>query len=224
MVATGNNPHGTLRSHVYQRLRENILRGFYPRGEALTELRISRELGVSRTPIREAFCQLELDGLVTTTPNKGVVVQGFDQQDILDLYDVRCLMESLAAAKAAENMTLAQRQSLQKVYDQEQAIVENDDHDALILSDAEFHDQIFRGSGSKILQNILTPISTYTRQSRIFSLTTEGRSQAVVAEHGQILAAILGRDSARARTSMNEHIIHASDNYRKLISGTGGPL
>lgn len=211
----------TLRSRVYQTLRDNILGGVYPRGEALTEVRISRELGVSRTPIREAFCQLELDGLVRSTPNKGVVVQGFDQQDILDLYEVRTQMESLAASRAAQNMTDDQCRQLQQVYDQEQAMAERDDQEGLLSSDASFHDLIFLGSGSQVLLNILSPINTYTRQSRIISLSIEGRSLQVVAEHGRILAAILARDSNLARACMLEHIGHAAANYRRLITGSG---
>lgn len=221
-MTTGNIPHGTLRARVYQRLRENILRGFYPRGEALTELRICRELGVSRTPIREAFCQLELDGLVRATPNKGVVVQGFDQQDIFDLYEVRSQMESLAAARAALNMTDSQRQRLQQIVGLEMQLAESGDHEGLLGSDAEFHDLIFQGSGSQILRNILSPINTYTRQSRIISLSDSGRSQQVVVEHDRILQAILARDSNEARTAMLEHIAHAAANYRRMISTSGG--
>ena len=152
--------HGTLRLQVYERLREGILLGKYPRGSALTEIRIASELGVSRTPVREAFCQLELDGLVSFTPNKGIVVEGFDQNDLLDLYEVRSQMESLAAGRAARKMNDEQIKLLREAYQQEQIFVQEDNMEAMQKSDAVFHNLIFNGSGSKILQNILSPINS----------------------------------------------------------------
>ena len=86
--------HGTMREEVFQQLRERILLGYYAKGTALTELRVSQELGVSRTPIREAFSQLLFDGLVSATPNKSMIVEGFDEQDMLDLYEVRSRIET----------------------------------------------------------------------------------------------------------------------------------
>lgn len=214
--------HGTLRLQVYNKLRENILRGHYPRGSALTEIRVSQEMGVSRTPIREAFCQLELDGLVKATPNKGVVVRGFDETDILDLYEVRTHMESLAAARAAVNMSDSQRQGLRQAFAQELGFVQTGDIEGLQQADSHFHDLIFQGSGSPILQNILSPITTYTRQARFVSLSAAGRSQQVLCEHERILEAILSRDHEAARLRMMEHIANAAASYRRLSAETGG--
>ncbi len=214
--------HGSLRSKVYSQLRENILQGQYQRGTALTEAQIALEMGVSRTPIREAFCQLELDGLVRTTPNKSVVVQGFDDQDILDLYEVRSHMETLAAAKAAVKMTEEQCRFLKAAYEQEVIYTQkSDDVETLQSLDSTFHDLIFQGSGSKILQNILSSISIYTRHARSISLGTPGRSQKVLKEHEQILAAILEHNSDLACERMREHIAQASANF-KTINRTGG--
>jgi len=206
--------HGSLRSKVYQNLREQILAGCYKRGEALIEAQIAQEMGVSRTPIREALCQLELDGLVMTTPNKSVLVQGFDDQDILDLYEVRGHMETLAAARAAKHMTDEQRQALQAAYSQE---VENtrasDDTDLLQSLDNQFHDLIFQGSGSKILQKILGSINTYTRHARSISLASPGRSEQVLQEHALIMNAILDRNSEQAYDNMRNHLNRALNNF-----------
>jgi DNA-binding GntR family transcriptional regulator len=214
--------HGTLRLQVYERLREGILLGKYPRGSALTELRIAAELGVSRTPVREAFCQLELDGLVSFTPNKGVVVEGFDQNDLLDLYVVRSQMESLAAARAARQMTDDQINLLREAYQQEEIYVREDNMEAMQKSDAIFHNLIFNGSGSKILQNILSPINSYTRQARFISLSTKGRSAQVLSEHKNILEAIEKHDAVMAEQYMQTHIANAAASFKKLADATGG--
>ncbi|MEA4888405.1 MAG: GntR family transcriptional regulator [Clostridiaceae bacterium] len=214
----GTVRHGSLRTEVYQQLRERILQGYYTHGTTLTELRVSHELGVSRTPIREALCQLELDGLVMTTPNKSVVVQGFSDQDILDLYEVRSRMETLAAARAAVQMTEEQRRDLQAAYDEEVRQTKSQDGEIINLQnlDSTFHDLIFRGSGSKILRNILMPINLYTQQARLVSLSTSGRSQKVLQEHELILQAILQRDSEKAHEQMRIHIAMAAASYQAI--------
>jgi DNA-binding GntR family transcriptional regulator len=206
--------HGSLRSEVYRRIRDNILQGQYTRGAALTEQQVALAMGVSRTPIREAFSQLELDGLVSSTPNKGIVVQGFDEQDIADLYEVRSQMEGLAAARAALQMSPAQRQALQDAYECEYRSTEQqEDNEQLQDLDNVFHELIFKGTGSKILEKILQPINIYTRHARSISLATPGRSKQVVEEHGRILEAILSRDSEKARQCMSEHIAMASASF-----------
>lgn len=149
-----------------------------------------------------------------STPNKGVVVQGFDDNDIQDLYEVRGQMEALAAARAARQMNETQRHALQEAFERECCSTENnEDVDSLQNLDNAFHDLIFKGSGSKILENILSPINIYTRHTRLISLATPGRSRQVVEEHGLILEAILNQDSEAARLRMSEHIGRASANF-----------
>jgi DNA-binding GntR family transcriptional regulator len=202
---------------VYQQLRERILQGIYPTGTALTEARAAQELGVSRTPVREAFSQLEQDGLVLSSPNKSLIVQGFSDQDILDLYDVRSCVESLAAGRAAEQMNAEQRGRLAAAYDEERQLTgAQEDTRALQELDSRFHDLIFQGSGSKILRNILSSIGCYTRQARTISLSTPGRSQNVLEEHGAILAAITQGDRTAAQAQMRRHIARAAESYQTI--------
>lgn len=221
MQAVGKS-HGTLRLQVYEQLREGILLGKYPRGSALTEIRLADEFGVSRTPVREAFCQLELDGLVAATPNKGVVVEGFDQADMLDMYEVRTRMEALAASRAAEKMSGDDINQLRKLFEQEAELAANGEYRELQRSDAAFHDLIFRGSGSRVLQNILSSINIYTRQARFISLSTRGRTEQVLQEHAGILRAIEARDAVSAGRQMQTHIENAAASYRRLAAEMGG--
>lgn len=215
--------HGSLRLKVYQQLRDWILQGHYADGKALTELSVSQELGVSRTPVREAFRQLELDGLVVSSPNRSVTVHCYSDQDILDLYEVRSRMESLAAARAAVNMTQEQRDKLISVFEQEKRATEENETVLPVLQDldAAFHDQIFAGSGSAILQSMLSPINQKTRQARLVSLSRPGRSHGQITEHKSILEAILRQDSQDADRQMRRHIASAADSYRHVSRQEG---
>ncbi len=214
--------HGSLRAAVYCRLREDILKGRYTRGMALTEAQLTLDLGVSRTPVREAISQLELDGLVVSTPNKSIVVQGFDEADIMDLYEVRQYMETLAAARAATAMSDEQISALKAIY-QQQVFATRKSADAELLQDQDnaFHELIFQGSGSKIFCNILSSINMYTRHARSISMASPGRSLRVLDEHAAILNAIFNHDSQAASQAMREHINLAAENYTK-VSTQGG--
>lgn len=217
MPSTAPSVHGSLRTRVYAQLRDKILRGVYAKGTALTEIRVSQELGVSRTPVREAFSQLELDGLVKATPNKGVVVEGFDLEDLLDWYDLRIHMEGMAAEKATHHLTLAIAAELQQTIDQASTMVEQAQIESLLQLDAHFHDLIFKTSGSRVLLNFLNPIAHYTRQSRQISLTNPARADEVVKEHTLILKAMMAGDAQAARYEMENHISHAADSYRSVL-------
>lgn len=98
----------SLRGRVFHRIREDILSGKYKEHEELKEVAIGEELGVSRTPVREAFRQLELEGLIQMIPNKGAYVTGITTQDVRDIYMIRSYMEGLCARWAAEKISKEQ--------------------------------------------------------------------------------------------------------------------
>jgi DNA-binding GntR family transcriptional regulator len=95
----------SLGTRVFKQLQNDIINGEYQPGDYLTETKLSEELGVSRTPIREALKQLELEGLVKSTPGRGVTVQGISTKDIEDIYTIRMMIEGLAARWATEKIT-----------------------------------------------------------------------------------------------------------------------
>ena len=98
----------SLRGRVFHKLREDILSGKYQEHEELKEVAIGEEMGVSRTPVREAFRQLELEGLIQIIPNKGAYVTGITQKDVKDIYAIRSLLEGLCARWATENISREQ--------------------------------------------------------------------------------------------------------------------
>ena len=92
----------SLRGRVFHKIRNDILNGRYKEHEELKEIRIGKELGVSRTPVREALRQLELEGLVQIIPNRGAFVTGIQENDVRDIYAIRALLEGLCARWATE--------------------------------------------------------------------------------------------------------------------------
>jgi DNA-binding GntR family transcriptional regulator len=213
-----DNRQGSLRSQVYLRLQEDILDGRYQPGAALTELRVSTELGVSRTPVREAFRQLELDGLVVSTPNKGIVVQGIDEQDIEDMFEIRVHVEGIAARRAARTMDEQERRELAEALALEEFYTIRNDVEALQTSDSRFHEIIFKGSHSRVLQNLLRTMHSHTRSARRRSLSSAGRPDEALAEHRRIMGAILAGQPEQAEALMIVHIRNAVGSYEKALS------
>ena len=108
------NDKYSLRGRVFQKLREDILSGKYKEHEELKEVAIGEELGVSRTPVREAFRQLELEGLIQIVPNKGAYVTGITAKDVKDIYMIRSLLEGLCARLATEKITREQMEEMEE--------------------------------------------------------------------------------------------------------------
>ena len=116
----------SLADQIFERLESDILTGIYPRGSVLTELTLSEDLGVSRTPIREAVRRLEQEHLVEAT-SKGVVVLSITQQDAMIIYDIRIHAEGLAARACAENITDEQLKELKDLLDLQEFYIKKGD-------------------------------------------------------------------------------------------------
>lgn len=204
--------NSNLTSLVYQRLRDDILNGVYAPGSALTELALSRELSVSRTPVREALRLLELSELVKITPNKSAVVIGINQDDIRDVYEIRSLIEGVAASRAATLASDGDISALEEIIDLTEFYFERGNNEKLQGMDGRFHDKIYQMSGSKILCHVLTDLHSYICRFRGISLMKNGRAKASLAEHRAILEAIKNRDADRAKELSTIHVKNAAIN------------
>ena len=160
-----------LRIQVFNTLEDAILNGSYKEGDSLNELRLSKSLGVSRTPVREALMQLELEGLVKNIPNKGAVVVGISEQDVEDIYEIRIRTEGLAARLCAEKITDEELEELEQCMAlQEYYLKKQDSAKEMGELDGEFHRIIFAASKSRPLQNVLTSFHNYIRRARAVSV------------------------------------------------------
>lgn len=208
-METGTNmgeDNYSLSSRVFHTIRENILSGRYATDEELKEKTIGDELGVSRTPVREALRQLELEGLVTIIPNKGAYVVGISQKDIRDIYEIRTRLEGLCVRWAAEHITKAQLDEL------EENIYLSDFHSAkgnteqVVELDNKFHEILYDSCGSRELRHVLMDFYHHAQRVRKITLAVTSRAVDSNAEHRKIVEALKIHDADLAEKLTNEHM------------------
>lgn len=212
-IATGS---GLLRSRVFRQIENDIISGKYKLGDSLTEKELSDQMGVSRTPVREAFRQLELEGLVQSIPNKGVIVTGIAQQDIEDIYSIKIAIEGLAARLAAERISAQDLADLEEIVDLMEFYVGKNDIQRLLQLDSRFHEIIFMASKNRPLMLMLTNFHNYVQRARNESLATPGRAKNTLAEHKLILEAIKNGDPNKAEELTKLHVQNTMNNLHSL--------
>ncbi len=208
----------SLGGRVFQKIREDILNGKYKENDELRENTIGKELGVSRTPVREALRQLELEGLVAIIPNRGAYVTGISHKDIWDIYKIRSMLEGLCARWATENITEAQIDELEETILLSEFQMKKEsgfNTEQVAALDGRFHAILYDASGSRILSHVLTDFHNYVQTARRTSIVSEDRARKSIREHRQILRAIHDRDAEMAEQLANEHIMHVMQNLKK---------
>lgn len=205
----------SLRGRVFHEIREDILRGHYKQDEPIKEVKVAEKLGVSRTPVREALRQLELEGLVNIIPNKGVVVTGINQKDISDIYAIRSLIEGLCARWAAERINKEQLDLLEEIVYLSEFHLEKGHIDQLYDLDTRFHEVLYEASGSRILEHVLSDFHSYVQNVRKYSLSSKVRAMKSIEEHKLILEALRNNDGDEARKRANKHIRNTTKNILK---------
>lgn len=209
--------NSSLSAQVFTKIQDDILNGVYEPGKRLAETTLSTQLGVSRTPIREALKQLELEGLVKVIPNKGAVVTGISIKDIDDIYTLRKLIEGLAARWAAQNITQEELDTLSETLQLEQYYSDKNETTHLLKYDSIFHDVLFTASKSNPLTFVLRTFHAYVQRSRNYALGVPERARRAHEEHKAILDALIARDADKAEALMVEHITNASKHLLKNL-------
>ncbi len=202
----------SLEERVFDTLEEEILSGELKSGAALTELALSERLGVSRTPVRGALQRLADEGLVDMLPNKGAVVVGVTERDLVDIYNIRMRLEGLAARTAAERMSDEDKKRLSDSVDLAEFYIRKNDFEHLKELDTEFHRIIYAATGNRMLSKMLTGMHKSIKSYRKKSLSVEGRHERSLKEHKDILRAIQMGDGEAADRLTYAHISAALDN------------
>ena len=205
----------SLRGRVFHRLREDILSGKYEEHEELKEVAISEEMGVSRTPVREAFRQLELEGLIQIIPNKGAYVTGITEKDVKDIYIIRSLLEGLCARWATEHITPEQMEEMEENVYLAEFHASKGHLEQLAELDTRFHDILYEACDSKILEHQLKDFHQYVLRVRKKTLSNANRGPKSNAEHARIMEAIKNKDADLAESLAQQHMINAYDNMVK---------
>ena len=204
----------SLRGRVFQKLREDILDGKYQENDELKEAAIAEELGVSRTPVREAFRQLELEGLIRIVPNKGAYVTGISMSDVADIYEIRSLLEGLCARWATKKITKEKIEELEEIILLSEFHLQKEHYDQLTELDNRFHMNLYEACESKMLIHLLKDFHQYVQKQRQQTLSNHERSAAAVAEHKSIMEAIRDGNAQLAEKLADEHICNA---YRNMV-------
>jgi len=208
---------GSLSVKVFEVLERDILNGTYSVGDQLVESKISSELGVSRTPVREALRQLELDSLVTTIPNKGTFVVGISTDDIKDIYTIRIAIEGISAMWAAERIDGEQIKELENLVELQEFYSAKNEILQIVQLDTKFHEIIYDVSGSRTLRDTLKSFHVHVKRARETSFLSAGRTKTAVEEHREIFEAIASRNGNLAKSLMEKHITNARDNILSII-------
>ena len=204
----------SLADQVFERLENDIIQGVYPKGEILTELKLVEQLGVSRTPIREALRRLEHERLIEDA-GKGSRVLGITEDDLLDIMNIRERIEGLAAYYATLNMTQEGRDELSHIVDLQEFYYTKWDPDRLRQVDDEFHDTICRLSGRGVIYDTLVPLLRKTRRYRRIAMSDKARSTETLHEHHAIYEAVVSGDAQKAMELTTLHIANAKEHMFK---------
>ncbi|HHY28474.1 MAG TPA: GntR family transcriptional regulator [Desulfitobacterium dehalogenans] len=203
---------------IYEILKNQILNGEISRGERLYENKISQELGVSRSPVREALRMLEQDELVVVTPT-GLVVNPMEFSDMEEIYQCRMAVEPFAAKIAADKLTAEDLDSLRNLVTQARAYHNKKAYEKVVESNTQFHDMIIQSSGNRRLIGIIEKISSLIILSRKTEFDCYQRDWDYLDEHEEVLKALTERNGAEAERLLRIHIMNEfySLAYEKVL-------
>jgi DNA-binding GntR family transcriptional regulator len=209
------------RERVLEKLRQAILSGRFQPGQRLVERELVEQLGVSRTPIREALRKLELEGLVTTVPYKGPVVTRPTLRDAQELYEVRAALEGQATALLARCARPEDVERLEQHVRAAEEAVRAGDVQAVLAANNAFHDELAGRCGNALLESLIDNLRNRIILLRVESLSAPGRPPRSVAEHREIVDHVRAHDPEGARRAMEQHILRAWEAARQQLAEGG---
>jgi DNA-binding GntR family transcriptional regulator len=206
-----------LRELVFESLREAIIAGQLRPGERMMEIQMAEEMGVSRTPVREAIRKLELEGLVVMVPRKGAYVAGLSLKDMTDVFEIRRALEGLAAELAAERISDDELEEMERYLIKIAKDIESGDVHKVVETDTDFHSLLYKSSRNSRLSQIISNLREQIQRFRTTSLSSPGRMKSALEEHRKIVEAIATRDGELARKITQEHIENAENSLMEII-------
>jgi len=198
--------HRPLREIVYEELKMEILTGKIKPGTRMMEVELAEEMGVSRTPIREAIRKLEKEGLVVIEPRRGAYASQISTKDMVDILEVRQDMEGLAAYFAATRMSEGQKRKLMETSEAYNNAVAGGNMSEMISNDTRFHHIIVESCGNKILQQMVEQLQELVLRFRYIYYDNFRRGENMPEEHKRIYDAINKGDAEAARRAADVHI------------------
>lgn len=203
--------HRPLREIVYEELKRQIMVGEIAPGTRMMEVDLADEMGVSRTPVREAIRKLEKEGLVTIEPRRGAYASDISAKEMVDVLEVRQDLEGMAAGLAAQKIKGSDRDQLMEVTRLYREAVESGDVEEIIKRDEEFHKYIVGLSDNKTLIKMVSQVQELALRFRYIYYEDFSRFKNQPVEHQQIVEAILSGDTESARRYADAHVSRLKD-------------
>ena len=206
-----------LRDVVFNTLREAILKGDLKPGERLMELQLAAQLGVSRTPIREAIRMLEQEGLAVTVPRKGAEVAKMTLKGMEDVLEIREALDILACQLACERISQEQLALLEEKKKAFETSLKSGNVREIAETDVAFHDVIYDATGNPKLVNMLNNLREQIYRYRVEYLKREENYPKLIKEHNEIYTSLANRSKKDATASIREHVINQAIAVKEVI-------
>ena len=207
-----------LRELVFENIRQAIVKGIFAPGERLMEIQLADDLGVSRTPVREAIRKLELEGFVVMIPRRGTYVANLSIKDINDVYEIRISLDVLAAGLAAERIEPEELEELNRLLLEISEAARTGPMDKIVRLDTAFHDVLYKASRNDRLLNIINNLREQITGIRGTSMRYPGRLADTLEEHRALVDSIAARDSERAQAAARIHLENAEHTLLKAMA------
>jgi len=212
--------HGTAQTsraeHAYRQLLEAILNGSLKPGSRIREVELADWLAISRTPVREALRRLESEGLICNAPHQGMSIAELDYQAVMELYQMREVLEGTAAHLAARQASDAEVFNLRELYQQQQTLL--DDPVAQAINNRAFHNALYHAAHNRYLLKSLNSLRDAMALLGATTYQLSGRSETALHEHESVLLAIENRDSLAAEQAARDHIRAAQRARIRLLN------
>lgn len=196
--------HLTLREKIVESIRDAIINGDLPSGTRVAEPELAERFGISRTPIREAFRQLESEGFLTVVPRKGAVVATLSAKDVAEFYDLKAVLEGYAARLAAERLSDRDLQRMETLNRQIEAAAAKKEWRRITPFHNEFHDIFLSAAGNERLRTLVNQLVAQFQRYRMH-LSMSGRIERLIEQHNEIIDAFRAKDASRA-----EAVVHSN--------------
>jgi DNA-binding GntR family transcriptional regulator len=213
-----------MRKLAYEFLRQGIMSQRYRPNESLVEQAVARELGISRTPVREALQQLSREGLVEVIPNRGAFVRTLSVDELLEIFEIKIRLEGLCAARAASRSGPAIAAKLHEATQAMAAAASNRDGHAYRKADEIFHTALYEGAKSRQICNIIEDLNAHWYRMREGVAAIESRMAAAVQEHARVAEAVQSGDPQEAENAMRVHLENLRDEIRSLLEHFIAPM
>ena len=209
--------HLTLREKILENIRDAIVAGTLKAGSRVSEPELAERYGISRTPIREAFRQLESEGYLTVIPRRGAVVSEFSPRDVEEFYAIKSIMEGYAARRACENLSEKDLDRLQAINDKLAELAKTGDIKNFFKVHNGFHELFIKAADNEKLRELIAGLVTKFQRLRFTSLSLPGRMVISVQEHEKIIDAFRKKDADLAETLVRKNAEYGG---KVLMDGT----